>query len=127
MKQLSPLRLLLTSVGALDQVWLPPDAAVCLGQGLRGGGRRRSSSAGGGAGRLGRRLLHSLHGHEDAGELLQRHVAELRGEGTGWVLQTHQPARVTCADSQRDRHIQPAICYKKTTLGASTFQPINYK
>lgn len=86
----------LTGVGALDQVGLPSEAAVC--RQLGGGGR----GAGGGAGGLGRGLLHPFHPHEDGGELLQRHVAQLRGEGTGRVLQTHQPARVAWDDRERE-------------------------
>lgn len=118
----SPLTLLLTSVRALDQVCLP-NTALCLSLGYRDGRRCRGSSAGRSAGCLVRRILHSLHRHQDTGELLQRHVAELGGEGTGWILQTHQPACVTCdrrqkyKDVKRDKktgtRIRPIICKRK--------------
>lgn len=81
----------LTSVGALDQIW-------SLVWGLGDEGRRRSSSASRSTGRLSRRFLHPLHGHKDAGKLLQRHVAKLGGKGAWWILQTHQPTGVACDD-----------------------------
>lgn len=86
----------LTSVGALDQIGF-------LEWRLRDEGWWRNGGASRGAGALSRRFLHPLHGHKHARKLLQRHVAELRGERAGWILQTHQPARVTCEDGSKKR------------------------
>lgn len=87
------IQLCLTSVGALDQIGF-------LEWRLRDEGWWRSGSASGGTHGLSRRFLHPLHGHKHTRKLLQRHVAELRGERAGWILQTHQPARVTCEEGK---------------------------
>lgn len=89
------LRLLHTSVWALNHDWLSSNAALRLVEGLRDRCGSRGSCASWSTGWLCRRLLHALHRHQDTGQLLQWHVAELRGKGTGWVFQTHQPAGIT--------------------------------
>lgn len=78
----------LTRVGALDKAGF----VMTLGgiSGSRGGGKGVS---------LG--FSDPIHSHEHTGELLQGHVPQLRGERTRGVLQTHQPAGVSCVQTRK--------------------------